>query len=60
MKRSVLTIGAVVILIALFMFSSFFGLSMGTLDVPPLKEGITLGLDLVGGSAPTAALSPIA
>ncbi|MBR6521265.1 MAG: protein translocase subunit SecD [Oscillospiraceae bacterium] len=50
MKRSVLTIGAVVILIALFLFSSFFGLSLGAIDVPPLDEGITLGLDLVGGS----------
>ncbi len=50
MKRSVLTIGAVVILIALFLFSAFFGLSIGGLDVQPLKEGITLGLDLVGGS----------
>lgn len=50
MKRSVLTIGAVIILIALFLFSSFFGLSLGAVEVPPLKEGITLGLDLVGGS----------
>ncbi len=50
MKRSVLTIGAVVILIALFMFSAFFGLSFGATEVQPLKYGITLGLDLVGGS----------
>ena len=50
MKRSVLTIGAVIILIALFLFSSFFGLSIGGLEVQPLEEGITLGLDLVGGS----------
>lgn len=50
MKRSILTIGAIFILIALFLFSAFFGLSLGVVDVPPLKEGITLGLDLVGGS----------
>lgn len=50
MKRSVLTIGAVVILIALFLFSSFFGLSIGAFEVLPLEDGITLGLDLVGGS----------
>lgn len=50
MKRSVLTIGAIFILIALFLFSAFFGLDFGAFEVQPLKEGITLGLDLVGGS----------
>lgn len=50
MKKSILTIGAIFVLIALFLFSSFFGLSIGGLEVPPLEEGITLGLDLVGGS----------
>ncbi len=50
MKRSVLTIGAVFILIALFLFSAFFGLSFGAFEVLPLEDGITLGLDLVGGS----------
>jgi len=50
MKKSVLTIGAVFILIALFLFSAFFGLSIGAFEVLPLEDGITLGLDLVGGS----------
>ncbi len=50
MKRSIITIGAIIIVIALFLFSAFFGIAIGSFEIPPLKEGITLGLDLVGGS----------
>lgn len=50
MKRSIFTIGAIIIVIALFLFSAFFGIGIGSFEIPPLSEGITLGLDLVGGS----------
>ena len=50
MKKCVLTIAAVVLVIAILAFCVFFGLDLGPLKVEPMKDGITLGLDLVGGS----------
>ena len=46
MKRCIITIAAVLLVIAILAFSVFYGL----LGIDPLEDGITLGLDLVGGS----------
>lgn len=50
MKRSVITITVIVLLIALLLFVSINGLNIGSIRVPSMSEGISLGLDLVGGS----------
>ncbi|MBR2716948.1 MAG: protein translocase subunit SecD [Oscillospiraceae bacterium] len=50
MKKTILSVSVVVILIALLIFAVFFGLNLGLVNVEPLQDGITLGLDLVGGS----------
>ena len=50
MKKCILTVGAVVLVIAVLLFSVFYGFNLGFLDIMPIDEGITLGLDLVGGS----------
>lgn len=50
MKRTVLTVSAVVLAICLVLFIIFFGLDLGVFRIPDISEGITLGLDLVGGS----------
>ncbi len=50
MKRTVITVAALVVVLAIFIFTTFFGFTIGSLEIPPLQEGITLGLDLVGGS----------
>lgn len=50
MKRTVSTITVIVLLIALFSFISVYGLNIGNARIPNLAEGISLGLDLVGGS----------
>ncbi|MGM9528170.1 MAG: preprotein translocase subunit SecD, partial [Oscillospiraceae bacterium] len=50
MKRTVITITVIVLLIALFFFTSVYGLNVGSLSIPKISEGISLGLDLVGGS----------
>ena len=50
MKKVILRIGAVVIFIALLLFAVFYGLNLGLVHIEALQDGITLGLDLVGGS----------
>jgi SecD/SecF fusion protein len=50
MKKCILTIAAVVLIIAILAFAVFYGLDLGPLNIDPMKDGITLGLDLVGGS----------
>ncbi len=50
MKKVILSIGAVVLIIALLLFAVFFGLNLGFVHIEALQDGVTLGLDLVGGS----------
>lgn len=50
MKRTVITLVIVFVLIALLLFTAFNGLTIGSLEIPSVSEGISLGLDLVGGS----------
>lgn len=50
MKKSVLTFVIVVTLIALLSVTSVYGLDLGFVEIPSLEDGVTLGLDLVGGS----------
>lgn len=50
MKRTVITLVIVFVLTALLLFTAFNGLQIGSLSIPSLTEGVTLGLDLVGGS----------
>ena len=50
MKKSIITYVIVVALIALLAFTAVFGLDLGFTKIPSLEDGVTLGLDLVGGS----------
>ena len=50
MKKAILSIGIVVLIIALLLFGVFFGFNLGVINIEPLRDGISLGLDLVGGS----------
>lgn len=50
MKRTVTTITVIVVLIALLLFIALNGLNIGNSHIPSISEGISLGLDLVGGS----------
>lgn len=50
MKKSILTYVVVVALIVLLAFTAVFGLDLGFTQIPSLEDGVTLGLDLVGGS----------
>ncbi|MEG0875523.1 MAG: protein translocase subunit SecD [Oscillospiraceae bacterium] len=50
MKRTIITLTIVVLLTALLLFTALNGLSIGSFEVPSMSEGISLGLDLVGGS----------
>lgn len=50
MKKIVVSFVAIVLVIGLIAFISAFGLELGVLNISPVTEGITLGLDLVGGS----------
>ena len=50
MKKCILSIGIVVLIIALLLFGVFFGFNLGIINIEPLQDGISLGLDLVGGS----------
>ena len=50
MKKTILSVSIVVLIIALLLFTVFFGLDLGAFRIEPLQDGITLGLDLVGGS----------
>lgn len=46
MKKILLMFGIVLLVAAILLFSVFYGL----FSIPPVSDGITLGLDLVGGS----------
>ncbi len=48
--KGILTFAVLILIIALLIFSWFFGLNLGFLKIDPVKTGITFGLDLVGGS----------
>ena len=50
MKKSILTYVIVVALIVLLAFTAVLGLDLGFAEIPSLEDGVTLGLDLVGGS----------
>lgn len=50
MKRSIISLAVIVIIIAAMLFLSFNGLTLGSLKIPSVSEGVTLGLELVGGS----------
>lgn len=50
MKKSILTYVIVVALVILLAFTAVFGLDLGFTEIPSLEDGVTLGLDLVGGS----------
>lgn len=50
MKKSIITYVVVVALIVLLVCTAFFGLDLGFVEIPSLEDGVTLGLDLVGGS----------
>lgn len=50
MKKSILTYVIVVALVILMAFTAVFGLDLGFAEIPSLEDGVTLGLDLVGGA----------
>jgi protein-export membrane protein SecD len=50
MKKSIITYVVVVALIALLAVTAAFGLDLGFTKLPSVEDGVTLGLDLVGGS----------
>ena len=50
MKKSIITYVIVIALIALMACTAAFGLDLGFCEIPSLEDGVTLGLDLVGGS----------
>ncbi len=50
MKKSILTYVVVVALTILLAFTAVFGLDLAFTEIPSLEDGVTLGLDLVGGS----------
>ena len=50
MKKSIITYVVVIALIALMACTAAFGLDLGFVKIPSLERGVTLGLDLVGGS----------
>ena len=50
MKKSIITYVVVIALIVLLAFTAAFGLDLGFTKIPSVEDGVTLGLDLVGGS----------
>ena len=50
MKKSIITYVVVIALIVLLAFTAVFGLDLGFAKIPSVEDGVTLGLDLVGGS----------
>ena len=50
MKKSIITYLIVIVLIALLAFTAYDGLDLGFVELPSVEDGVTLGLDLVGGS----------
>ena len=53
MKKTILSIGIVVLIIAMLVFTVFFGLDLGIFRIEALQDGVSLGLDLVGASEST-------
>ncbi len=53
MKKGILWFVAVVVVIALIIFTTISGLNLGVVEVPSAAEGIRLGLDLQGGASIT-------
>lgn len=50
MKKTILTVALILLITALLLIIAFKGLSIGSFHIPSVSEGISLGLDLVGGS----------
>ncbi|MGI5970679.1 MAG: protein translocase subunit SecD [Oscillospiraceae bacterium] len=50
MKKSIISFLLIIAVIALLLFTALNGLTLGTLRIPGVKDGVTLGLELVGGS----------
>ena len=50
MKKCILSVGVVVLIIALLLFGVFFGFNLGIVNIEPLRDGISLGLDLVAAA----------
>ena len=50
MKKSIITYVVIIALIVLMACTAAFGLDLGFVKIPSLERGVTLGLDLVGGS----------
>ncbi len=50
MKKSIITYVVIAALIVLLACTAVFGLDLGFCKLPSLEDGVTLGLDLVGGS----------
>lgn len=50
MKKTIFTIGLVLLVTVLLFVTALQGISIGSFKVPSVSEGISLGLDLVGGS----------
>ena len=53
MKKGILWFVAVVVVIALIIFTTISGLNLGVVEIPSAAEGIRLGLDLQGGASIT-------
>ena len=50
MKKTVISLAVIILIIAVLVFTAFFGLDLGIVSIDEVSRGITLGLDLVGGS----------
>jgi len=50
MKKSIMTLIVVFGVLALLATTALFGLNLGFFEIEPIKDGVVLGLDLVGGS----------
>lgn len=50
MKKSVISVCVIVVVIALLLYTAFFGLDLGFTEISSVQEGVVPGLDLVGGS----------
>ncbi|MDR2606626.1 MAG: protein translocase subunit SecD [Oscillospiraceae bacterium] len=50
MRKSLTSIGAIILIILILLFTAFYGFELGPLKIPKVEKGVKLGLDLVGGS----------
>ena len=55
MKKSIVKLVAVLAVIALLIWTALSGLDLGFYDFQSVQDGVSLGLDLVGGSEITYA-----